>query len=430
MKKILRYVAVVTLAIMSVAAVQETLSPEQRKLLLESFETVWTTVRDQHYDPSLGGLDWQDVHEQYRARIGNATSETEARAILNEMVGLLKQTHIGVIPAAAYNDIQSGNGANTGRYTPGIDLRILDSKAIVTHVESDSPAANSGVRAGWEIRRIGERNIAPVIERLERGYANSTLKDMMTSRAVVNLLRGQQSESVDVEFHDGRELKTLKLGRVQPRGEQFVMGEMPSQYFWVETNTTPDDIRIIKFNAWLNPEGVARAFSEIMSDAGSVKGFVIDLRGNPGGIAGMAMGAAGWFTTQHGLKLGTMIFRNQNLNVVVFPRPNATNAPLAILVDGSSASTSEIFAGGMQDLKRARVFGSRSAGAALPSAFIRLANGEGFQYIIANYISESGETLEGQGVTPDEIVIPTQNELLAGKDPVMDRALAWIISRS
>jgi carboxyl-terminal processing protease len=99
---------------------------------------------------------------------------------------------------------------------------------------------------------------------------------------------------------------------------------------------------------------------------------------------------------------------------------------LAILVDGCSASTSEIFAEGMKDLKRARIFGTRTAGAALPSMFERLPNGDGFQYAIANYTSEGGQPLEGLGVLPDEVVAPTQPELLAGKDPVMDRAVAWI----
>jgi carboxyl-terminal processing protease len=111
---------------------------------------------------------------------------------------------------------------------------------------------------------------------------------------------------------------------------------------------------------------------------------------------------------------------------VVFPRPAPFRGPLAILVDGCSASTAEILAAGMQDLKRARVFGMRSAGAALPSVFERLPNGDGFQYAIANYISEGGKQLEGAGVIPDEIAGPSRRELLEGRDPALDRALAWI----
>jgi len=102
---------------------------------------------------------------------------------------------------------------------------------------------------------------------------------------------------------------------------------------------------------------------------------------------------------------------------------------VAFLVDGTSASTSEIFAGGMQDLGRARVFGSRTAGAALPSYFSILPNGDGFQYAIANYISEGGKPLEGLGLKPDVETPLTRQALLDGKDPALDAALAWIKSK-
>jgi carboxyl-terminal processing protease len=95
-------------------------------------------------------------------------------------------------------------------------------------------------------------------------------------------------------------------------------------------------------------------------------------------------------------------------------------------MDACSASTSEIFAGGLQDLHRARVFGTKSAAAALPSVIERLPNGDGFQYAVGNYISEGGKPLEGQGVKPDVEVKLTRPSLLAGHDAVLDAALDWI----
>ena len=114
------------------------------------------------------------------------------------------------------------------------------------------------------------------------------------------------------------------------------------------------------------------------------------------------------------------------MNFVVFPRPEPFSGPLALLVDGCSASTSEIFAGGLKDLQRARVFGTRTAGAALPSVFEKLPNGDGFQYAIANYISQGGKPLEGIGVIPDEEVRLTRRQLLEGQDPVLNAAVSWI----
>jgi hypothetical protein len=155
-------------------------------------------------------------------------------------------------------------------------------------------------------------------------------------------------------------------------------------------------------------------------------GLIIDLRGNPGGIGGMAMGMAGYLVDDAGKQLGTMYIRDTKLKFVINPRANVFHGPVAILMDGNSASTSEIMAGGLKDIGRARVFGTRSAAAALPSLIERLPNGDGFQYAIANYISEGGKPLEGLGVTPDVEVKLTREALLAGHDPVVDAALEWI----
>ena len=138
------------------------------------------------------------------------------------------------------------------------------------------------------------------------------------------------------------------------------------------------------------------------------------------------MGMAGFFIDATDQKLGTMYLRDATLKFGVNPRPEVFNGPVAVLVDGLSASTSEILAGGLQDLKRARIYGTRTAAAALPSNFERLPNGDGFQFAVANYISEGGKPLEGLGVTPDQEVKLTRAELLAGRDSVLNAALAWI----
>jgi carboxyl-terminal processing protease len=114
------------------------------------------------------------------------------------------------------------------------------------------------------------------------------------------------------------------------------------------------------------------------------------------------------------------------LKFIISPRPQTFTGPLAMLVDGVSASTAEIFAGGLQALKRARVFGTQSAGAALPSVIRQLPNGDGFQYAQANYISEGGQPLEGRGVTPDVKVTQSREALLHGHDRVIDAAVEWI----
>jgi carboxyl-terminal processing protease len=80
----------------------------------------------------------------------------------------------------------------------------------------------------------------------------------------------------------------------------------------------------------------------------------------------------------------------------------------------------------MKDLKRARIFGRRSAGMALPSAIEKLPTGDGFQYTTANYISAGGKPLEGLGVEPDVLIEPTRQQLLTGLDATRLAARQWI----
>ena len=184
----------------------------------------------------------------------------------------------------------------------------------------------------------------------------------------------------------------------------------------------------IRFNEFLDPGSMMPKFEAALKGFANAPGVILDLRGNPGGIGIMAMGIAGFFINQDGLKLGDMKMRDATLKFVIFPRPETYAGPLAILIDEGSASTSEILAGGLQDLKRARIFGVRSAGAALPSDIIRLPNGDGFQYPQASYTSVSGKVLEGEGVTPDVVVQQTKESLLARRDSVIEAADEWIRS--
>jgi carboxyl-terminal processing protease len=143
----------------------------------------------------------------------------------------------------------------------------------------------------------------------------------------------------------------------------------------------------------------------------------------------MAMGVGNWFINEPNQKLGTLQTRDTSFKFVLNPRAERFTGPLAILVDRHSASTSEILAGGLQDLKRARIFGTRTAGAALPAQIVRLPNGDGFLFAFANYISEGGKVFKGRGVHPDAEVPLQRQALLAGKDAVLDAAVQWIQSQ-
>jgi carboxyl-terminal processing protease len=407
------------------------LTSEQRRVNIDSFEYVWKTVHDKHWQTKPGGLDWQAVHDELRPAIEKADSMDAARAVMNDMLGRLHQTHFGIIPSELYSDLDGGHSSKSGESTTGLDVRVVGTQVLVTSVDPDSSAAVNGVRPGWQILKIAGLDLDLVIAKLDETYAKSTLRDLVSRRAMLSRLEGEPGRSVDVEFLDGRDQRVTKtLRQEKPKGTLAQFGYLYPTHVWFDSSKVGGgNIGYVSFNMFLDPPRLMNLFAEAVQSCGKCDGFVIDLRGNPGGIGLMAMGMAGWFIDKPDQLLGTLYMRETTLKFIVNPRVNTFARPVAILVDGTSASTSEIMAEGMKDLGRARIFGTRTAAAALPSVFELLPNGDGFQYAIANYISEGGKPLEGLGVTPDVVAPVTRKALLEGKDPALDAAVAWIKRR-
>lgn len=408
------------------------LTAEQRQLNLESFEQVWSTIRDKHYDPKFNGLDWQAVHDELRPKMEKAEKMSETRAIIGDMISRLKLSHINVVPTEVYEKLGQPAGKGSWGGVTGIGLRVIAGHALVTSVRNDSPAQTEGVKPGWEILKIGKEDIPSLLPTIAKTYEGISWKNLYLSRAVLSRLSGKIADSLAVRFLDGNK-KTVErnISLVKPKGNKFVLGHLPPIYVWIDVKTITKNgssIGYIAFNGFLDIPRVMPAYNRAMKsfiDA-DVDGVIIDLRGNPGGLIGMAMGMAGWLISDKNQYLGTMLMRDSELKAIVWPRPEVYTGPAAVLVDGLSGSCSEIFAGGLKDLDRARIFGSTTAGAVLPSIFEKLPNNDRFQYVLANYRSAKGDVLEGVGVIPDVEIHLTREALLQGKDPVLEAASQWV----
>ncbi len=414
------------------------LTAEQRELNLESFQVVWETVRDKHYDPDLNGLDWDAIREEYRPRVAQAERMSEARAAMREMLARLGQSHFGIIPASAYESIDGEGDEDDGDAPPasdkkdehgyaGLDVRVLDGKAIITKVEDGYPSAEKGIKTGWEIVAVNGRKTADIIEKVVEAYADSTMLDLVLSRATSRKLYGDVGDEVKLQLldGDGNAVETDLVLVSEPGKRTHLMG-LPEQVVRIQYELLDGNIGYIAFNGFWDPNYLMGEFGKAMQSFMDADGVIIDIRHNFGGIGALSMGMAGWLVGEKNIRLGTMYLRNQEMKFVVFPRALTYGGPVAVLIDGLSVSTSEFFAGGLQDLGRARIFGTRSAGAALPSIVDRLPNADGFQYVFANYVTTGGKTLEAVGVTPDVQIELTRESLLAGHDLVIQAATAWI----
>jgi carboxyl-terminal processing protease len=398
-----------------------------RGLALASFDEAWQTINDTYYDPTFGGLDWAGVRDTLRPEVERAATPDAARAIIRDMLSRLRQSHFSLLTAPPA-------GAPAGDAVVPIDVRAFQDGIVVTAVAPASSAERAGVRAGDRVLAIDGSRVAAMAASVIEPDARAARLALW--RVAAGALRGQPDVPARLSLRspDGRE-RTVAVPRVRESGDLVTLGNLPP--LRVRTHAQRlrrpgnHDVGLIGFNVWM--PAVAAPFAEAVDRYRDADGLVIDLRGNPGGLADMMRGLAGHLLDEPAL-IGRMKMRHVELEFRANPRRSTADGrrvepfsgPVAILIDELTGSASECFAGGLQGLGRARVFGETSMGQALPAATRQLANGDVLMYAIGDFITVTGRRLERTGVVPDEIVPLSIERLAAGRDGVLDAALAWI----
>ncbi len=438
--KIKQYaVLLLVLAVFLVPAVPAAESAVQESLELATFDAAWEIIRDTHFDPTFNGVDWDQVRADLRPGAAETSSPEELRPILLEMVGRLAQSHFSVIPQAVVDvETETAGGESSGPTTGdiGLSLRVLGEKLVVTEVDDSGPAAAAGVKAGWLLETVNGKKVSDWLKlvRDNEDWRNTELRFTIMG---IGSLTGSPGSTVTCVFMDGTDaVRELEITRRAEPGKPVKLGNLPPFQTWFDSRQIDSEeygitVGVLNFNFWMVP--LAAQIDDAVDRFRGDHGIVFDLRGNLGGVGGMVMGVAGHILDEK-VSLGTFSTRTQTLTFNTNPRrvnrkgervrPFA--GPVAILVDGLSASTTEMFAAGLQEIGRARVFGSITAGAVLPAYMDRLPNGDVLYHAIADYRTPAGVMVEGRGVEPDEPVPLDRAGLLEGRDQVMEAALDWI----
>ncbi len=430
-------------------SVQSDLSKRQ-----EAFQIVWQTVNDLFYDSKFGGVDWAGVRKRYEPQVAKVNSDREFHLLLQQMLNELHQSHFLVIPREAIPKIRitaetkraddpNDNDAeepeteeplDTLRYKLtdrlltgiGIDVRVLNGSAVVTRVEPRSSAARAGLRPGFVIKKVGSRSLDSVIAEIEKHPLwGAIIRPELPVFLVAGFINGEEASPVRLRYLDARNrLRTISIKRERLSGEMSpAIGNLPALYTEFEVRRLPGGVGYIRFNAFV-PSLMEKLCGAIRAMK-NAPGIILDLRGNQGGLLGMVGGLTGLLESSP-TSMGTMQTRTGRIPLFGFPQMATYSGPLVILVDGSTQSAGEMFASGLQEAGRATLVGERSAGNTLPSAIKKLPTGALFQYGFANYETQSGYRLEGQGVSPNITVGLSRKGLLRGSDPQLSAALSQL----
>jgi carboxyl-terminal processing protease len=413
--------------------------PIDNGVALATFDSAWERIAHTHYDTTFRGVDWDSVREALRPRAAEASTHEQLRDVIREMLARLGESHYSVIPGELAGAVESGAREDGGAGDIGIDLRIADSAVVVARIDPGGPAAAAGVRLGWIVDAIDDRILGEEIRRLAELEGTSGYRLALTQFlwSVTGALEGSPGSNVRLSVRPGDDrTRSIELVRRTRPGQPVSFGNLPMLVADLDYRVLPAGERcvgVIRFNVWMT--AIAPSFDRAVDAVRDCQGVIIDLRGNPGGVAGMVMGVAGHFMNER-RPLGVLKTRSGELRLVANPRTvnsggqtvEPYSGPVALLIDALTVSTSEIFAAGLQAAGRARVFGQTSAGQALPAMAIRLPNGDVLMHVVADLTVPDGRRVEGEGVAPDVLVPLSRQDLLEGRDAVLESALDWILS--
>lgn len=344
-------------------------------------DEAWQIVNREYVDSTFNHIDWQATRQELLSQ--EYASAEQAYATLRQALEELNDPYTRFLDP---NQFQALTSQTSGEMT-GVGMQLTEDRetrtiAVVGTLE-DSPAMNAGLQPGDRIVAI---NGAPT-ETMSVSDAAELIRGEIGTRVSLRVTR-LGLEEFDVTLT--RALIQLKAvhNRLQQEGDRQV-----------------GYIRLQEFSSHAG-EQMEKAINELEKQGADA--FVLDLRGNPGGLLRVSIDIARMWM-EKGAIVST-VDRHGDREEVRATRSALTDKPLVVLVNDDSASASEILAGALKDNHRAVVMGDKTFGKALVQSVHSLSDGSGLAVTIAHYYTPNGTDISKKGVTPDVMVSLTEDE--------------------
>jgi carboxyl-terminal processing protease len=327
-------------------------------------------------DPNLAVLAeaMERVRREYVDQVDDKT------LVENAIKGMLDglDPHSRFLNRDQYEDIRI---ATTGNYTGvGLDVRLHDGEMVVDVPLADTPAARAGIRAGDVVVSVDDIPISG--EGLERSI--SRMRGAPGTAVKLSVSRGGTAELLDFSL-------TRAAIHVSTVRSEYLAGG----YGY---------IRLSGFSDSTLEELEAATDALIGADDSDLKGVVLDLRNNPGGVLQAAIDVADAFLEGGLIVRGNGRIRQAQFEQFARPGDVLEDVPLVVLINAASASGSEIVAGALKDHGRAELVGERSFGKGSVQSVVPLGAGSALKLTTAHYLTPSGTTINGRGIEPDTLV--------------------------
>lgn len=344
---------------------------------------------------------WQLMNEKYVATTATSTLSDldKVRGAIEGLVASYGDPYSTYLPpedASQFGEDISGNFGGVG-----MEVGVRNGLITVIAPLPGTPAEQAGILSGDVIVKIDGQST-----------------ESMNVDEAVNLIRGEKGSTVHLTLYRDGETDFIELAVVRDTiNIPTVKTEQKGDVFY---------IALYSFNALSEAKMQEALRSYVQS--GTTK-LILDLRGNPGGYLQSAVAIASYFLPsgevvvreQYGSGQAEDLYRSQGRTLKQF-----APSEMVVLIDGGSASAAEILAGALQEHGVATLIGETTFGKGSVQELVDLPDGASLKVTIARWLTPNGTSISKAGLTPDVAVERTGDDMVAGKDPQLDAALAWL----
>jgi carboxyl-terminal processing protease len=310
----------------------------------------------------------------------------------NAIRGMLSglDPHSSYLNEEDFKELQTATNGEFGGL--GIEVTMEDGVVKVVSPIADTPAYKAGIKPGDYIIKLGNRSLEGM-----------NLKD------AVNLMRGKVGSTIELTVLRKGETKPLKFTLMR---EKILVKSVKSKLYDGQYGY----IRLAQFQS-MTAKDMEQAIAQLKQESGGkLKGLILDLRNNPGGLLDSAIQISDDFIHNDGKNKEELIVYTQGrlpgskFTAIAQPGDVLDNAPMIVLINSGSASASEIVAGALQDNKRAIIMGTRSFGKGSVQTVLPLDSKRGIKLTTALYYTPNGTSIQAKGIIPDiqveEVILP------------------------
>ncbi len=344
-------------------------------------DEAWQIVNREYVDGSFNHTDWQATRKSLLEK--NYTSQEQAYEALREALDKLNDPYTRFLDPEQFKALTNQTAGEMSGVGMQLKQEELTKAIAVVDVVENSPAMKGGLLPGDQIKEIDGKSTSG----LSVSAAAKLIRGDVGTKVVLRIIRpGDQEFNV-----------TLTRARIELQAVRYDLKR--------EGNQRIGYIRLQEFSAHAG-EQMERAIEDL--DNQNPDGYVLDLRGNPGGLLRISIDIARMWMDKGAIV--STVNRDGDRQELRANRSALTDKPTVVLVDGDSASASEILAGALKDNGRAVIMGDQTFGKALVQSVHSLSDGSGLAVTIAHYYTPKGTDISKKGVTPDVVLNLTDSQ--------------------